>query len=99
MADDKPSGFLEYSIKEGMPGSDGTSVHIEGIHTNSRYRRNGIASALVDILAEIAVTKGIKRVTSDIEPWNEESLAFHYAVAFKKTASDDESVFVEKIID
>lgn len=61
LPDDKPSGFLEYSIKDGMPGSDATSVHIE--------------------------------------PLNEKSLAFHYAVGFIKTASDDESVFVEKIID
>lgn len=81
-----------------MPGSDGTSLHIEGIHTKVSYMRNGIACSLVERLAEVAVTKGIKRLTSDIEPWNEVSLAFHYAVGFVMTASDDESVFLEKIV-
>lgn len=81
-----------------MPGSDGTSLHIEGIDTKVSYRRNGIACSLVERLAEVAVTKGIKRLTSDIEPWNEVSLAFHYTVGFVMTASDDESVFLEKIV-
>ncbi|WP_369322643.1 hypothetical protein [Youngiibacter fragilis] len=40
----------------------------------------------------------IKRITSDIEPWNEASIAFCYAVGFTRTFSDDEPVFLEKII-
>jgi ribosomal protein S18 acetylase RimI-like enzyme len=74
---DSLAGFLEYSIKDGIPGLQGTSVHIEGIHTQARCRRNGIAEAMVNRLREIAENKEIKRLTSDILPGNEASLLFH----------------------
>ncbi|WP_209459806.1 GNAT family N-acetyltransferase [Youngiibacter multivorans] len=98
MSDDSLAGFLEYSIKDGIPGSQVMSAHIEGIHTRERYRRNGIAKALVNRLREIAEKKGIKRLTSDIQPGNEASLLFHSAIGFIVTVSDNEAVYLEKII-
>jgi len=98
MSCDNLAGFLEYSIKDGIPGSTGTSIHIEGIHTRERYRRNGIAEALVKRLVEIAEKKGIKRLTSDIEAGNETSFLFHSAIGFIITVSDSEAVYLEKII-
>jgi len=61
------------------------ATFLEGIYTAPRYRRKGVAKALVDAVAASASANGCSELASDALLENHANHAIHRALAFEET--------------
>lgn len=57
--------------------------HIEEFGVDEKYRRCGIASALIDFIKEDAKNRGLEKVELDVYEFNENALAFYGSAGFQ----------------
>ncbi len=83
---DKIIGFINYSIRyEYVNGSSISPVgYLEGIYILEEYRRNKVATKLVDFVYEQLKSKGYKELASDTLLDNYEGQEFHKSIGFKE---------------
>lgn len=76
-------GFAEATIREYVDGVDGSpAAYLEGIYVDDAHRRKGVATALVDAIAELAARSGCEAVGSDAILEDVESHAWHRSAGF-----------------
>lgn len=76
--------FIHISIrKDYVEGSNSLPVaYIEAIYVKSEFRKNGLARSLILIAENWAKQKGLKKLASDAENENLQSIDFHKSVGF-----------------
>jgi len=86
LADDAPAGFAEFSIRPYANGCTRQPVpFLEGIWVEPRWRRLGVARALVWRLAADLASEGHVEICSDADLENLVSHAAHGAWGFAET--------------
>jgi aminoglycoside 6'-N-acetyltransferase I len=85
--DGEPVAFAEAALRRDYVNGCETSpvAFLEGIWVAPRYRRSGVAQALVEATAGWGRAKGCTEFASDILADNHESHAFHTAIGFEET--------------
>ena len=93
----EPLGFINLSIRSDyVEGSSGSPVvFIEGIYTMPAYRKQGVASKLMQAGEEWGRKQGCSEMASDAYTDNTVSRAFHVRAGF--TEAPPIVVFVKKI--
>ncbi|MEM0372525.1 MAG: GNAT family N-acetyltransferase [archaeon] len=59
-------------------------IHLEDLYVEKKYRRNGIASRLINAIEEKYGKRGFKKIMSDLDTTNKISYKFHLKNGFKK---------------
>ena len=76
-------GFAEVDLRQWAEGCTSTPVpYLEGIWVDGDRRRTGVATALVEAVAEWAMGMGFIELASDCELSNLPSQAFHRSTGF-----------------
>ncbi len=57
--------------------------HIEEFGVDEKYRRRGIATALVEFIRKHALGRGLKKLDLDVYEFNKEALMFYESVGFR----------------
>jgi aminoglycoside 6'-N-acetyltransferase I len=82
-----PVGLVEASLRSDHVNGTASSpvAFLEGIYVDPAYRRKGVASHLVKVVAEWAVASGCKELASDAALNNELGHIMHKALGFQET--------------
>ncbi len=67
--------FYNYSTFLTKPG-----IYLEDLFVLPEYRRNGIAKALLQSLAQQAIAQGLERFEWSVLDWNEPAIAFYQRI-------------------
>jgi len=78
--------FHNFSTFAGRPG-----IYLEDIYVRPRARGRGIGTALLVLLAKIAVERGCGRIEWSVLDWNEPAIGFYRKLG--ATAMDEWTVF------
>ncbi|HEX8300510.1 aminoglycoside 6'-N-acetyltransferase [Sphingomonas sp.] len=81
------AGFAEASIRRDYVNGCETSpvAFLEGIYVAAGYRRQGVARALAERVADWGRSRGCREFGSDALIENRDSHAFHAAIGFAET--------------
>lgn len=81
------AGFAEVSLRTDYVNGCETSpvAFLEGIYVLPRYRRHGVARALITAAERWAVSHGCRELASDTDTDNLESQSLHTALGFEET--------------
>ena len=60
--------------------------HITNVAVHPDFRRNGIASALIDKLTRVADRSGVRKITLEVRESNEAAISLYTGKGFKPTA-------------
>ncbi len=92
-----PAGFVEASLRSDYVSGTETSpvAFLEGIYVAPKHRRQGIATQLVNAVAEWAISRGCRELASDTLLANELSQSVHKALGFRET---ERVVFFRKLL-
>jgi aminoglycoside 6'-N-acetyltransferase I len=95
---DNYAGFINVSTRrEYIPGVTSFPIgYVEAIYVRRAYRRQGLASKLLEIGEQWARDKGCKQMASDTWLWNSGSQEFHKKAGFSE---EERLVFFIKRID
>ncbi len=81
---DIPIAFIEISIRDQAPGSDGQPIpYVEGWYVVPHARKKGIGKALIEVAAEWARKRGFNKLASDTTSKYLGSKEAHRAVGFE----------------
>lgn len=67
--------FRNYSTWDGVPG-----IHLEDLFVRPRYRRRGLARALLGALARECLERGYSRLGWSVLDWNADAIALYESV-------------------
>jgi aminoglycoside 6'-N-acetyltransferase I len=83
----QPLGFIEGSIRSDyVNGTESSPVgFVEGVYVTPTMRRQGVARALYDAIADWAKARGCHELASDALLDNESSQRAHLALGFEET--------------
>jgi GNAT superfamily N-acetyltransferase len=70
--------FLNFSTWDGVAG-----IYLEDLYVRPRFRRRGLARAMLATLARECVTNGYSRLTWAVLDWNVDAIALYDAVGGK----------------
>ncbi|NRP20039.1 Aminoglycoside N(6')-acetyltransferase type 1 [Ensifer adhaerens] len=81
------AGFAEVSLRTDYVNGCETSpvAFLEGIYVLPRYRRHGVARALITAAERWAISHGCRELASDTDIDNLESHGLHMALGFEET--------------
>lgn len=79
-------GFAQCQLRSDyVEGTDSSPVgYLEGIYVADRYRKQGVAKALLTACESWAKSKGCTEFASDCELTNTQSLQFHLRMGFEE---------------
>ncbi|MBE5784760.1 MAG: GNAT family N-acetyltransferase [Clostridiales bacterium] len=79
-----PAGFAQVQLRRDYVEGTATSPvgYLEGVYTETAFRKQGIAKRLVEICEAWAKEKGCLEFASDCELANSDSILFHKAIGF-----------------
>jgi ribosomal protein S18 acetylase RimI-like enzyme len=86
--EDRPIGFAlahELPRRHGDP----TNLFVYELGVDPEWRRRGIATALMNELAELARTRGIRETFLITEESNQAAMAFYESLGARRPAQDD----------
>ena len=71
--------FRNFSTWDGVAG-----IHLEDLYVRERYRRRGVARALLSTLAAECVQRGYSRLSWAVLDWNADAIALYDAVGGRR---------------
>lgn len=79
------AGFVNVSLRRAyVPGASTSPVgYLEGLFVHERFRRQGVARALVAAAEDWAIQRGCTEMGSDTWEWNEASQIFHQQAGYR----------------
>ena len=82
----KAIGFITMSLRFGhVTGATSKPVgYVEGIYVKEDHRNFGVARKLYEVGEQWAKNNGCKQVGSDTWDWNDDSIAVHEKLGYKK---------------
>lgn len=105
--DNKVAGFISYGPFRSWPGYRYTVEH--SVHVHKDFRRQGIASLLLEKMIEIAKQNGVHAIIGGVDAANDASIKLHEQFNFKQVGHLKEVgykfnqwldlVFVELVLD
>lgn len=87
-------GFATYSLQ-------GDGYYIEDIFVKPEHRKEGVAAQLADIIAEIAISKGVKKLYGSVCPFtagSTTSIKVLIAYGFKLHSAQTNMIYLVKDI-
>jgi L-amino acid N-acyltransferase len=80
--DDKIAGFISYGPFRSWPGYRYTVEH--SVHVHKDFRRQGIASRLLEKMIEIARKNGVHAIIGGVDAANDASIKLHEQFGFEE---------------
>ena len=76
---------VDYVMKKETPYSlERRFYHVQEIAVDAKYRRQGVATELLDFMKKDALDRGFDRIELDVWSFNEEALQFYDEKGFKE---------------